>query len=314
MTDCAIDELPNYFEYDFDGGMLDNFSDVISVDNAFNWEPNQESNWETKSISSVSSGGNSEYSAETDVLPFFNVDIGTNENETISTMKTTHMNKTETDSEKLRKNREAASRCRKKKRESQLKSQTEMDDLENQLHVTKNENEALLIENKSLKAENRTLRESVASLSFETKASISGVAIFGIVCLFPIFNININPNDIELTSATVPDAASSTGSSYSMGHIVSNMSTFIQGQGNAHGVASGSGASCGTGRVLLSVRDTISGGSTTLHYTCLVGLLLLITFIYQNTKPHQINKYPVLLRLSSLLHNAVNQCKMTLPI
>lgn len=291
MTDCVGDEFPEYFEYDFDAEMLNSFSNS-PIDNAFNWEPNQESNWETKSISSVSSLGASEFSAETDSLPFFSVETSSPKSE---------KSKSTIDSEKLRRNREAASRCRKKKRENQLKSQSHMEDLENQLHVIKNENNALLIENKSLKAENRSLREQLASLSLETKASISGVAIFGIVCLFPLFNISP-------TNTIIASGESSSG--YSIGHIVSNMSTLMLGNGSGALVGSGSG----TGRVLLSVYSAESSTSMTLYYVGVVLVLLLMALAYQSTKAQDVHKHPFVFKVVAILDDITNQCKMTLPI
>lgn len=92
------------------------------------------------------------------------------------------------DALKLQRNKEAAARSRLKRKQEQGLKQQLMGDLENQIKVYKEENDALKLENMTLRAENATLREKIAKFAFENKASVSGVAVFGVVCLFPLFS------------------------------------------------------------------------------------------------------------------------------
>jgi len=90
--------------------------------------------------------------------------------------------------EKLKRNREAAARCRQKRKFEVTSTKRLVEDLENQLETERDENLKLRTENQNLRLENRSLKEKLISLADDNKGgSLTGVAAFGVVCLFPIF-------------------------------------------------------------------------------------------------------------------------------
>jgi hypothetical protein len=100
------------------------------------------------------------------------------------------------DALKLQRNKEAAARSRLKRKQESKEKANYVSDLENQIASVKQENEALKLENMTLRADIAALREKVANFAFENKASVSGVAVFGIVCLFPLFSSTDTQSDL----------------------------------------------------------------------------------------------------------------------
>jgi len=90
--------------------------------------------------------------------------------------------------EKLQKNKEAAARCRLKRKQEQLNTTTLIADLENQLQTMKLDNSALRLENENLRSENFSLKSMLSKFTADNSRSISSVAVFGVICLFPILS------------------------------------------------------------------------------------------------------------------------------
>lgn len=157
-----------------------------------------------------------------------------------------HASKRSKKEEKLQKNREAASRCRQKRKQEQMQAKAFMADLENQLERVKNENSALQLENAALRTENRSLKDTLAKLVRENKSSITGVVAFGVVCMFPIFS---SASSSSQTSAFTLDMLRRLAS-------VFNLSATARGAAGNVGSSSGSG-----GRVLLSLEEIMQGAA-----------------------------------------------------
>lgn len=160
--------------------------------------------------------------------------------------------------EKLAKNKEAAARCRLKRKKEQTEIKKHVEDLENQLHLVRVENDALTKENLALRAENSSLKDEIAKFALENKATISGVAVFGVICLFPLY--------------------SSTPESEYFSSIVNSFHSILEGavgMGQAHG------------RVLLSdddMTESLLTGSMDLLWRGLWSALVIGSFLYVAAK------------------------------
>jgi len=179
--------------------------------------------------------------------------------------------KSDTGALKLQKNKEAAARSRLKRKQEQNGMQKRVADLENQIGVVKEENEALKLENMTLRSENSTLREKLTKFTMENKATVSGVAVFGFVCLFPLFSSVDSQSDLFST-------------------IMSCINYFVPADGGMNG------------RVLLS-DDALSGSSLgLLGWYAFLGAVVVGMYMYSAQRS-------LSLKASTVLPRTRTQCQ-----